>query len=209
MDVAAPRPALSPTRLAMVAAAVLAVGYGALQIGALAGEQRFRTVAGVTTRPTGTALKVATSQQDVSRRTAAAALGLAGVAVGGRPLAPALAATIEPYADFDKYVKLEVLKPGNGKDFPAPGQTVEVHYVGTLLDGTKFDSSRDRGRTFKFPIAAGRVIKGWDAAVSQMSVGERVLITIQPDWAYGSRGIGPIPPNAALVFDVELIAVGV
>ena len=94
---------------------------------------------------------------------------------------------------------METIVPGNGEDFPVPGGVVEVHYVGTLQDGQQFDSSRDRGQTFKFPIGAGRVIKGWDAAVARMSVGERALITIQPEWAYGSRGIGPIPSGQHLM----------
>lgn len=103
-----------------------------------------------------------------------------------------------------KYVEL---KEGTGAT-PERGQTVEVHYVGTLEDGTKFDSSRDRGQPFKFKIGVGQVIKGWDEGLSTMKVGGRRNLIIPPELGYGSRGAGGvIPPNATLLFDVELLGV--
>lgn len=105
-------------------------------------------------------------------------------------------------------VQVNSLSPGDGQTFPKTGQTVVVHYTGTLENGTKFDSSRDRGVPFKFRIGRGEVIKGWDEGVAQLSVGERAKLTCSPDYAYGSRGHpGVIPPNSTLIFDVELIRV--
>jgi peptidylprolyl isomerase len=102
-------------------------------------------------------------------------------------------------------VKIEIIKEGQGP-MPKKGQTVSVHYTGTLPNGTKFDSSRDRNQPISFPLGAGRVIKGWDEAIAEMKVGTRAKITIPPAMGYGDKGAGGvIPPNATLIFDVELM----
>jgi len=99
------------------------------------------------------------------------------------------------------------IEVGSGDEAVA-GKVVAVHYTGTLTDGQKFDSSLDRGRPFEFPLGAGRVIKGWDQGVAGMKVGGKRKLTIEPELAYGSRGAGGvIPPNATLVFEIELLEV--
>ena len=102
-------------------------------------------------------------------------------------------------------LKVEVLNAGDGAVAEA-GQNVSVHYTGWLTDGTKFDSSVDRGQPFQFPLGAGRVIKGWDQGVQGMKIGEKRKLTIPPEMGYGARGAGGvIPPNATLIFEVELL----
>jgi FKBP-type peptidyl-prolyl cis-trans isomerase len=94
---------------------------------------------------------------------------------------------------------------GNGP-MPKPGQTVSVHYTGWLTNGQKFDSSVDRGSPFEFVLGQGQVIRGWDEGVASMKIGGKRKLTIPPDLAYGNRGAGGvIPPNATLVFQVELL----
>ncbi|XP_027334320.1 peptidyl-prolyl cis-trans isomerase FKBP62-like [Abrus precatorius] len=104
-------------------------------------------------------------------------------------------------------LKKKLVKEGQGFETPEVGDEVQVHYTGTLLDGTKFDSSRDRDSPFSFTLGQGQVIKGWDEGIKTMKKGENAIFTIPPDLAYGESGSPPtIPPNATLQFDVELLS---
>ena len=104
-------------------------------------------------------------------------------------------------------LQVDDMKVGTGAE-AVSGKTVTVHYVGTLTNGSKFDSSRDRGQGFTFRLGAGQVIQGWDKGVAGMKVGGVRKLTIPPDMGYGERGFPPvIPPNSTLVFEVELLDV--
>merc|ERR1712216_888962 len=104
-------------------------------------------------------------------------------------------------------IDTETLKPGDGATFPTPGGRVTCHYVLTLTDGKKIDSSRDRGQPFQFNIGKGEVIAGWDEGVAKMSKGQRAKLTISADMGYGANGVPGQIPGGTLVFDVELINV--
>lgn len=122
---------------------------------------------------------------------------------GNAPGIPPLEGTIQSTPSGLRYINE---KEGDG----APvrnGQTVSVHYTGWLTNGTKFDSSRDRGQPFAFPLGAGRVIKGWDEGVATMRIGSKRRLIISAQLAYGAQGAGAsIPPNSTLIFDVELLS---
>ena len=99
-----------------------------------------------------------------------------------------------------------VTRRGEGRQ-PHPGEKVIVHYTGIMTNGVKFDSSLDRGQPFVFELGAGRVIKGWDEGIGKLKVGDQATLIIPSELAYGEKGRGPIPPNATLIFDVELLGV--
>jgi peptidylprolyl isomerase len=102
-----------------------------------------------------------------------------------------------------KYVDIKV---GSGES-PKPGQTVVVHYTGTLQDGAKFDSSLDRNEPFEFVLGGHHVIPGWEKGIATMKPGGKRKLVIPPDLAYGSQANGPIPPNSTLNFDIELLSI--
>lgn len=106
----------------------------------------------------------------------------------------------------DNKFKIEDLKVGDGAEVQS-GDYISIHYSGTLEDGTKFDSSYDRGEPFKTRIGIGQVIDGWDMGVVGMKVGGKRKLIIPPQLAYGDREIGEIPPNSILIFEVELVSI--
>ena len=113
---------------------------------------------------------------------------------------------MNPADNTSKDLQIEVLKEGEGKE-AKNGDRITVHYTGRLEDGTKFDSSLDRQSPFVFSLGVGQVIKGWDMGVLNMKIGEKRKLTIPSELAYGQTGTpgGPIPPNATLIFEVELL----
>jgi FKBP-type peptidyl-prolyl cis-trans isomerase len=133
----------------------------------------------------------------VMRAAAVAALTLGLVACGSdNGSSPSAAGTLG----------IEDLVVGSGAT-AVSGDTVTVNYVGTLQNGTKFDSSYDRNQPLTFRLGAGQVIAGWDQGVAGMRVGGRRRLTIPPSLAYGSQGYGPIPPNSTLIFEIELLSI--
>jgi FKBP-type peptidyl-prolyl cis-trans isomerase FkpA len=136
-------------------------------------------------------------------KTALCAAGLALTVVAPGPAGAATPAEVTTASGL----KYQDIKEGTG-DVASAGKSVSVHYTGWLTNGTKFDSSKDRGRPFEFPLGGGRVIRGWDEGVQGMKVGGVRKLTIPPELGYGARGAGGvIPPNATLVFEVELLQV--
>lgn len=137
-------------------------------------------------------------------------LGMACITVGGRKLCTHCNQEVgNDLVTMPSGLKYKILKEGTQERKPVAGQMVEVHYTGWFYDngklGKKFDSSVDRGATFKFKIGAGQVIQGWDLGVMDMKIGQKRRLVLPPELGYGARGMpGAIPPNATLVFDVEL-----
>jgi len=103
-------------------------------------------------------------------------------------------------------LEIEDIQEGSGR-MAQPGHTLSMHYVGTLDDGTVFDSSRERGEPFVFILGSGQVIQGWELGVVGIKEGGIRKLTIPPELGYGSQGVGPIPPNATLNFEIELVSI--
>jgi FKBP-type peptidyl-prolyl cis-trans isomerase len=142
----------------------------------------------------------------VGLASALVAIAPAGLAVAAAPTAPSKV-TGKPTVTASG-LKYYVLKPVKTGAAAKAGDQVKVHYTGWLTNGTKFDSSLDRGEPIAFALGQGRVIKGWDEGVAGMKVGEKRQLQIPASLAYGERGAGgAIPPNSDLVFDVELVAI--
>ena len=111
------------------------------------------------------------------------------------------------FGDGNMELKIEVIQEGSGDQKVKSGDSISVHYTGTLEDGTKFDSSVDRGQPYEFTIGRGMVIQGWEQGLLDMKVGEKRKLTIPSTMGYGDRDMGAIPPNSVLLFDVELISI--
>jgi len=125
-----------------------------------------------------------------------------------KKLAEELAAKKAQATEDESGLKIYIEKQGKGRK-PKAGETVQVHYTGYLSDGTKFDSSVDRGQPLVFPVGKGRVIAGWDKGIMQLNEGTKAILFIPPYLGYGERGAGNvIPPNADLIFEVELLKIG-
>ena len=161
-------------------------------------------------RPPRAALALAATLLAVPLTLPSPSSALAAAAAAGKATAPKKggAKAKEPKMTKTKSgLQFADLTPGAGAS-PAPGKLVRVHYTGWLNDGTKFDSSLDRGRPFDFTIGRGQVIQGWDEGVMTMKVGGKRKLVIPPALGYGERGAGGvIPPNAELTFEVELLDV--
>ncbi len=112
----------------------------------------------------------------------------------------------EPTLAQAEKLKIEDIQAGTGQEVKS-GDNIVIHYKGTLTDGTKFDSSYDRGQPFETQIGVGQVIKGWDEGVIGMKVGGKRKLTIPPSLGYGEQAMGSIPPNSTLIFEVELVGI--
>ncbi|OJD36862.1 fkbp-type peptidyl-prolyl [Diplodia corticola] len=120
----------------------------------------------------------------------------------------ALVAILPLALALDKPLDIQVTHSVECERKTVAGDKVDVHYRGTLeADGTEFDASYNRGQPLSFTVGKGMVIKGWDQGLLDMCIGEKRTLTIQPEWAYGSRGVGPIPANSVLIFETELVKI--
>lgn len=187
------------------AACALFLLFGAMGCNNAAEEQQQAAAEGASSTPAGETASADTSGGKMMGPPSPPGDGAAGdgVAPAGGELMPKGDGKIATTASGLKY---EEIKEGKGRT-PKTGDVVAVHYTGVLESGEKFDSSRDRGEPIVFPIGTGQVIPGWDEGVMSMKVGGRRKLIIPADLGYGPSGQGPIPPNATLIFDVELVEI--
>jgi len=120
-----------------------------------------------------------------------------------KPITPATTSRVMTLPSGLSYI---ITRLGEGRQ-PLPGEKVIVNYTGVMSNGIKFDSSLDRGQPFAFELGKGQVIKGWDEGIGKLRVGTQATFVIPPQLAYGEKGRGPIPPNATLIFIVELVGI--
>lgn len=192
-------------RAILISFGVMLVCFAVLVIAQFSGSKQ-EAIAAVTTQPQtqiAVTTEVGESVNQSNPLVANATVPETPATIAGNNMTENTEETISTPSGL-KYVDLKV---GDGAE-PKTGQTVVVHYTGTLEDGTKFDSSRDRSSPFQFKLGVGQVIKGWDEGVASMKVGGRRKLIIPADLGYGARGAGGvIPPNATLIFDVELLKI--
>lgn len=155
--------------------------------------------------------KAALDAHDDDVEVAAAAIGVTGTASSSASNRKSEdQKKLDAWAAQEQADSLSVtqVEAGDGKNFPENGDTLHMHYRGTLAaDGTEFDSSYKRNKPFVFKIGVGSVIKGWDVGVMKMSLGEKATLAISSDYGYGPNGHGPIPPSADLIFEVHLLKI--
>ncbi len=151
-------------------------------------------------------LPVAAQSKTASRKATAVTQGRTRPTVSVRRRKPVTLVRTSLVQTLPSGLSYIVTRRGEGRQ-PHLGEKVIVHYTGVMTNGVKFDSSLDRGQPFVFELGAGRVIKGWDEGIGKLKVGDQATLIIPPELAYGEQGRGPIPPNATLIFVIELVGI--
>ncbi len=151
-------------------------------------------------------LPVAAQSKTASRKATAVTQGRTRPTVSVRRRKPVTLVRTSLVQTLPSGLSYIVTRRGEGRQ-PHLGEKVIVHYTGVMTNGVKFDSSLDRGQPFVFELGAGRVIKGWDEGIGELKVGDQATLIIPPELAYGEQGRGPIPPNATLIFVIELVGI--
>src|SRR5258707_3116394 len=155
---------------------------------------------------TSSFLPIAAQSKTESRKATAVTQGRTRPTVSVRRRKPVTLVRTSLVQTLPSGLSYIVTRRGEGRQ-PHLGEKVIVHYTGVMTNGVKFDSSLDRGQPFVFELGAGRVIKGWDEGIGKLKVGDQATLIIPPELAYGEQGRGPIPPNATLIFVIELVGI--